>query len=231
MKYNKLLISFILFFSFLNIYSSKTIEVTLSKCVDGDTARFILDEEEVRARFLAIDTPESVHPNINPEVYGKDASEYTCKLLTNATKIELEYDDNSDKQDKYNRELVWVFVDGELLQEKLISVGYAEVKYLYGDYKYTEQLNKVQEKAKEDKLGIWALEETDAETEDVKEETKKETNKDSKTEKKDNNIMVFDIGGLEIEISKDNTLGILLIVILSIVLLLSKSKIRVKRKK
>lgn len=37
-------------------------EVKLSKCVDGDTARFILNKEEIKARFLAIDTPESVHP-------------------------------------------------------------------------------------------------------------------------------------------------------------------------
>ena len=66
---------------------------------------------------MAIDTPEST---IRVDPYGKGASEFTCNLLTNAAQIQIEYDDNSDKQDKYNRKLVWVFVDGKLLQEQVV---------------------------------------------------------------------------------------------------------------
>ncbi len=129
-------------------------EVILSQCTDGDTAHFIIDGEDETVRFLAIDTPESVKPNTDPEPYGKEASNYTCDLLTNATTITLEYEE--EKRDKYDRVLAWVFVDGELLQQKLVEEGYAEVKYLYDDYKYTNQLQKSEKEAKAKKSKIWS---------------------------------------------------------------------------
>lgn len=128
-------------------------KVTLSKCVDGDTAWFYLNNEEIKTRFLAIDTPESTN---KIEEYGKEASEFTCNKLKNAKKIEIEYDENSDKLDKYDRHLVWVFVDGELLQNLIIKEGLAEVDYLYGDYEYTSILEKSEKEAKNNKLNIWS---------------------------------------------------------------------------
>ena len=160
-------IVFIILCLFINInIFAEEIEVKLSKCVDGDTAKFIYNDEVITARFLAIDTPESVHPTVGEEPYGKDASNYTCSVLEKADEIILEFDANSDKTDKYDRYLVWVFVDGKLLQKQLISKGYAEVAYLYDDYKYTDELEKAQKKAQEKKVGIWSNE--------VNEETNKE---------------------------------------------------------
>ena len=138
--------------------NAKTISVEFSDCVDGDTAKFIYKNQEITARFLAIDTPETVHPTKDVEEFGKDASDYTCNKLKEAEKIKLEYDEDSDELDKYNRHLVWVFVDGELLQKKLVSKGYASVAYLYGDYKYTDELEKAEQEAEDNKLGIWSIE-------------------------------------------------------------------------
>lgn len=146
---------FSIWISFLlvtNIYASEKIEVTLNKCVDGDTAWFMLHDEMIKVRFLAIDTPESTN-KIEP--FGKEASNYTCTLLTNAKKIEIEYDKNSEKLDKYNRHLAWIFVDTQLLQDLIIQEGLGEVKYLYGDYKYTAVLEASQVVAKTKKIGIW----------------------------------------------------------------------------
>lgn len=138
-----------------NITASTKKTVKFSKCTDGDTASVLLNKEEIKLRFLAVDTPESVHPTKEEEPYGKEASNYTCNALKNAKKIEIEYDSNSDKTDKYDRHLVWVFVDGELLQEKLIEEGLAEVAYLYDDYKYTSILESKQLIAQAKKKGIW----------------------------------------------------------------------------
>ena len=142
---------------FSEVYAKE--KVKFSKCVDGDTIKVTIDNEEKTVRFLAIDTPESVHPSKGIEYYGKEASNYTCDKVTNAKKIELEYDSNSDKEDKYNRILAWVFVDGSLLQDDLVSNGYAEVAYLYGDYKYTSLLQDHQAVAESKKIGIWNEEE------------------------------------------------------------------------
>jgi micrococcal nuclease len=140
----------------LNVYANTKETVKFKKCVDGDTAVFILNNEEVKVRFLAIDTPETVHPNMAVQPYGKNASEYTCTKITKAQKIVLEFDDGSTKLDKYGRTLAWVWVNDSLLQKELISVGYAKVKYIYGKYAYTDELYEEQAKAKEAKLGLWS---------------------------------------------------------------------------
>lgn len=150
---------FILMFLILCItpvFANETVEVKFSKCVDGDTAKFILNKKEITARFLAVDTPETKHPTKGVEPFGKEASNYTCDKLTNAKKIVLEYDDGSDKKDKYDRHLVWVYYDDNFLQEELISNGLAKVAYLYGDYKYTKDLQDAEVVAKSDKKGIWS---------------------------------------------------------------------------
>ena len=135
----------------INVYAKET--VILDKCVDGDTAWFIYNNESSKFRFLAIDTPEST---TQIEEFGKEASSYTCDQLKKASKIEIEFDPNSDKQDKYDRYLAWIFVDGELLQEKIIENGYAEINYIYGDYKYLDDLKKTEQEAKEHKKGIYS---------------------------------------------------------------------------
>lgn len=151
-KMKKVALFIVMLFPFF-VYAKE--EVTFSKCVDGDTIKVKINEDEVTVRMLAVDTPESVHPKKEVEYYGKEASEYTCNLITNAKKIELEYDSNSDKYDKYNRVLAWVFVDDYLLQDKLVENGYAEVAYLYGDYKYTDLLKEHETLAKLEQIGIW----------------------------------------------------------------------------
>lgn len=148
----KIVFCIILLFSFsLNVKAEK-IEVTLNKCVDGDTAWFNIKDEKIKVRFLAIDTPESTN-KIEP--YGKEASKFTCDILLNAKKIEIEYDPNSDKKDKYERHLVWVFTDDSLLQDQIIKNGLAEIKYIYGDYLYTNILENSLSEAKANKVGMW----------------------------------------------------------------------------
>ena len=173
----KIFLTICLFFISIIGVTAKTIEVEFSECVDGDTAKFVYKDEKLTARFLAIDTPETVHPTKEVEEFGKEASEYTCNKIKNAKEIKLEYDEDSDKLDKYDRHLVWVFVDGELLQKKLVSKGYASVAYLYGDYKYTEELEIAEQEAEDNKLGIWALEDT-TEEKDVEEENQLELEKE-----------------------------------------------------
>ena len=148
----KVLFSIFISFLFIVNVDAQKLEVTLDKCVDGDTAWFYLDNEEIKARFLAIDTPEST---TKKEAFGKEASDFTCDLLKNANKIEIEYDENSDKLDKYDRHLVWVFVDDNLLQDLIIKNGLGEVEYLYGDYKYTSILEASEILAKTNRVGMW----------------------------------------------------------------------------
>lgn len=130
-------------------------EVQYIESIDGDTAKFKIDGEQITVRFLGIDTPETVHPTKGEEEYGKEASNYTKERLQNANKIELEYEQTALK-DKYERDLAWIWVDDELLQEKLISSGLAKTSELPNTYKYAWILQEQEEKAKEEKIGIWS---------------------------------------------------------------------------
>ena len=58
--------------------NSERVKIELVSCIDGDTAKFVIDVKEEKVRFLGIDTPESTN---YVETYGKEASEYTCNLL------------------------------------------------------------------------------------------------------------------------------------------------------
>lgn len=149
-------------------------KVTLAKCGDGDTARFIINNEEKKVRFLAIDTPE-VDKN---EPYSNEAKDYTCNMLKNAKEIYLEYDGNSDKEDKYGRILAFIYVDDVLLQKSLIEKGYAKVAYIYGDYAYVDELREIEEQAKSKKVGIWG-EEILPDVSEAEKETKNNENEDS----------------------------------------------------
>lgn len=159
----KVLLYIMMCFCFTSVKAKERIEVQLDKCVDGDTAWLVYQEKREKFRFLAINTPESTN---KIEAYGKEASKYTCDTLTNAKKIEIEFDPKSDEKDKYNRYLAWIFVDNELLQKKLIENGYAEIKYIYGDYLYLEELKEVEENAKEKKIGIFKEQENNLDFQD-----------------------------------------------------------------
>lgn len=136
--------------------SNERIGVTYSESIDGDTAKFKLNEEIITVRFLGIDTPETVHPSLEEQLYGKEASNYTKEKLQNANKIELEYDSNSSKTDKYGRHLAWIWVDDSLLQEELIRKGLAQTYMLQDNYTYAWILQEKQEETKEEKVGIWS---------------------------------------------------------------------------
>ena len=131
-------------------------EIEFDSCVDGDTIKAKIDGEVSTIRFLAVDTPETVHPKKKEEPYGKEASNYTCNRVKNAKKLEIEYDPGSDKLDKYKRTLGWIYVDGSLLQKELIEHGYAKVAYIYGDYLYTNELKNVEKTIEEKKIGVWS---------------------------------------------------------------------------
>ena len=141
-----------------NDYDEDTnkIEVELAEMVDGDTAKFKMNGEQITVRFLGINTKETVHPEIGEEEWGKEASDFTKEKLENGTKIELEFDSSADEKDQYERYLAWIWVDDELLQNLLVQNGLAETYMLQNNYKYAGMLQESEEIAKNNKLGIWS---------------------------------------------------------------------------
>lgn len=128
--------------------------ITLLKLSDfGFTAG-----EEIKVRALLIDSPEIKDKETGkPQAYAKESREYAAKLLKNADTIVVAYD-IGEKQDRYNRHLMYVWVDAELLSVKLLEKGYAKVAYVNEpNTTYLDEYRKAEQKAVEHKLGIWNI--------------------------------------------------------------------------
>lgn len=129
-------------------------EYIVTSVVDGDTLKIQYNGTEQKVRLIGIDTPESVHPDKNKNTeYGKKASEYTKKLVE-GTKVKLEFD--VSQTDKYGRLLAYVYLEnGEMLNEKLLKQGYAQIATYAPNVKYVEKFKQIQKEARENKNGFW----------------------------------------------------------------------------
>jgi endonuclease YncB( thermonuclease family) len=97
-----------------------TMDVASIEFDDGDT--FVYRGEAIRV--LGIDTPETEEPDVGifqDQPYGRAAAESTRTLMTRARRVEIVY----DGRDIYHRRLAHVFVDGELLAERILAMGLA----------------------------------------------------------------------------------------------------------
>ena len=86
-------------------------EVTVRNYIDGDTTHFdvprtISETGVLKARYLAINTPESTGV-IEP--YGKAASNFTKEKLKSAVSIIVESDKSTWEKDSNGRFLVWIW--------------------------------------------------------------------------------------------------------------------------
>ena len=114
--------------------SSRKIEARVKSYIDGDTTHFYVAESVdfpegvVKARYLAIDTPESTG---RLEEWGKTASAFTKQTLKNAAAILLESDDENWNKDNNGRHLLWIWykptADAEWrnLNIEILQNGYA----------------------------------------------------------------------------------------------------------
>lgn len=131
-------------------------EAVVLRVIDGDTIQVLNSEgKEETVRMLLVDTPESVHPDKTPQMFGKEASDFTKKHLQ-GKKITLEK--GVIDKDRYGRTLAYVFVDGINFNKRLIEKGYARVAYVQEpNTKYLDEFKKAEEKAKKKGLNIWSV--------------------------------------------------------------------------
>lgn len=130
-------------------------EYEVISVTDGDTFEINYNGTKEKVRLIGVDTPESVHPNSKKNnEYGKQASNYTKNLLEEKI-VKLEFD--VSPRDKYGRLLAYVYLEnGEMLNEKLLKEGYAQVATYPPNVKYVENFKDIQKEARENKVGFWA---------------------------------------------------------------------------
>ena len=179
MKFNCLIILFFGLFWSCNHPESKEYERSLSttstilsesnevnneskfqvyKVIDGDTF-YCVDEQniEYKVRLIGVDTPEIRNYGKKQKgYYGKEAKDFLTDLLLNKT-VFLEFD--LDKYDQYNRMLAYVYLeDNTFVNAELVKNGFARIMTIQPNSKYADTFYKLQQEARENKTGLWEVE-------------------------------------------------------------------------
>ncbi|USG63694.1 thermonuclease family protein [Brevibacillus ruminantium] len=129
------------------------ISATVSRVVDGDTFEISTGE---KVRLIGVDTPETVKPNHPVEPYGKEASDFSKKLLT-GQEVRLVFD--VEPYDRYKRLLAYVYLsDGTFVNEKLVRDGYARIMTVPPNVAKADLFLEAEREARENNRGLWGLE-------------------------------------------------------------------------
>jgi endonuclease YncB( thermonuclease family) len=117
---------------------------------DGDT---VVLEDGRKIRLLGINTPEVQHRDKMAEGGAEDAKAWLVNKLQHA-RVRLEFD--SEKTDKYGRTLAHLFTEKkEHINLSLVKAGLATTSIYPPNLLYVNELLAAENKAEQDKLGIW----------------------------------------------------------------------------
>jgi endonuclease YncB( thermonuclease family) len=126
---------------------------------DGDTITVETQGRSTPVRLIGVDTPETVAPDQPIGCYGKAASAYTRKVLTDRI-VRLEIPRIGDSEDAYGRTLAYVYLDTDrdgsyehLFNEDLITLGLARTTTF--SHEHSRQFERLREEAEERGAGLW----------------------------------------------------------------------------
>ena len=107
-----------------------------------------------------MDTPETVAPDQPIGCYGKKASSYTRRTLTDRL-VRLEIPRTGDSEDAYGRTLAYVYLDTDkdgsyehLFNEDLIQLGLACTTTF--SHAHRREFERLREEAEEREAGLWS---------------------------------------------------------------------------
>ncbi len=121
---------------------------TVVEVIDGDTIRL---ESGETIRYIGVDTPETTGGK--SECFGADAVAKNAQLVL-GKEVVIEYD--VECTDRFGRNLAYVFADGVLVSETLISGGYGCSLGIEPDVYYQPALDAAEARAKTSGVGLWA---------------------------------------------------------------------------
>lgn len=131
-------------------------KVKIHRVIDGDTVEAYINGKKEQIRLIGLDSPEEADQfeHTGQEIYGKEATLQTLWELQGKT-ITLEMD--LVHRDVYGRVQSWIWLDDKLFNEHLVQNGLAYLDTFIPNIQHQDSLVKAQEKARENKAGLWAV--------------------------------------------------------------------------
>ncbi len=133
---------------------ARTVSGKVIKAFDGDTLLVRVQGKDEHIRLREIDAPEVTYRNkIGQEPWGKRSRTFAESLIKRKN-VRLEIDEREER-DKYHRLLAYVFSGELFINEEMVRSGNA---FFYpGPFRgqYTAELQKAEDTARENHLGVW----------------------------------------------------------------------------
>ena len=130
-------------------------EVKVHRVIDGDTIEAYINGVKESIRLIGLDTPEiDTFDYKGQELYGEEAKLKTLWELQGETiTIEIDVID----RDVYGRVQAWIWYEDKLFNEYLIQNGLAYLDTFIPNIQHQDRLIEAQQKAREAKAGLWAV--------------------------------------------------------------------------
>jgi len=125
----------------INLMSSRGEELLVTRIIDGDT--FVVQDGRT-VRIIGINTPELPY-----DYYSVQSKNELSRLIDNK-RVKIDFEGKG----KYGRELGYVYKNGKSINEHMVENGFA-VSYRKYPHKYTKRYNRLENKARKKKKGLW----------------------------------------------------------------------------
>lgn len=124
--------------------------------IDGDTIKVNRRGQTVTVRVVGIDTPEVAGPYTTQECYGREASARGRKLLAGRD-VWLQSAQGQPPQDRYGRELAFVFLDDTTdYGLSMLRDGYAREYRRGASHQHSTQYRAAEQSARAAGRGLWS---------------------------------------------------------------------------
>lgn len=121
---------------------AQTITGKVTSITDGDTIKVLENKAEYKIRFNGIDAPEK------SQAYGQKSKEFLSSLIFGKEVI-VEVKD----KDKYGRYVSDIFLGNKYINAEMVENGFA---WHYKEYSKDKSLAELEDKARMNKVGLWA---------------------------------------------------------------------------
>lgn len=126
----------------------------VTRAIDGDTIKLATGE---LVRYIGVDAPETRRRvgdrwAEDPEPFGREAAEANRRWVE-GKRVRLEYD--VQRHDRYGRLLAYVYVEGEMINAKLLEEGFAGLLTIPPNVKYVDQFRQAVDVARNNRRGFW----------------------------------------------------------------------------
>jgi micrococcal nuclease len=126
----------------------------VEQVVDGDTIVLV---GGTTVRIIGLDTPETHHPDLGEQPFGREAWQRATELMAGKVVV-LEPD--VEPLDHYGRRLAHVWVDERLVAEVLVEEGLGRAMVIPPNERYVERIRAAEDRARGRSAGLWLVEAT-----------------------------------------------------------------------